>query len=87
MSKEQIDNQKKYAIEKSMLEAMGIELLIAQREYEKQLHMHTHLITGECELHNIDKVFYEMQIEYLKELVMNLNKATNNELLLISSNN
>ena len=83
MSKEQIDNQKTYAIEKSMLEAMGIELLIAQREYEKQLHMHTHLITGECELIEADKVFYEEQVEYLTGLIKHLNEVTKNELLLI----
>tara|TARA_R110002074_G_scaffold244161_1_gene415904 strand:- start:468 stop:719 length:252 start_codon:yes stop_codon:yes gene_type:complete len=83
MSKEDIDSTKTYSINRSMLEAVGIELLIAQREYEKQLNMHTHLITGECELPDADKVFYEMQIEYLAGLVSHLNRLTNNELLLI----
>tara|TARA_R110001583_G_scaffold12753_4_gene56232 strand:+ start:2846 stop:3097 length:252 start_codon:yes stop_codon:yes gene_type:complete len=83
MSKEDIDSTKTYSINRSMLEAVGIELLIAQREYEKQLNMHTHLITGECELPEADKVFYEMQIEYLAGLVSHLNRLTNNELLLI----
>ena len=83
MSKEDIDSTKTYSINRSMLEAVGIELLIAQREYEKQLNMHTHLITGECELSEADKVFYEMQIEYLAGLVSHLNRLTNNELLLI----
>jgi hypothetical protein len=68
MNEQQIDNRKTYAIQKSTLEAVGIELVIAQREYEKQLNMHTHLITGECELPEADKVFYEMQIEYLAGL-------------------
>ena len=83
MSKEDIDSRKTYAVQRSTLEAIGIELLIAQREYEKQLNMHTHLITGECELPEADKVFYEMQIEYLAGLVSHLNRLTNNELLLI----
>ena len=38
------DNRKTYAIQKSTLEAVGIELVIAKKEYEKQLHYHTHLI-------------------------------------------
>ena len=83
MSKEDIDSGKTYAIHRSMLEAMGIELLIAQREYEKQLNMHTHLITGECELLEADKVFYEEQVEYLTGLISHLHKVTKNELLLI----
>ena len=77
------DNRKTYAIQKSTLEAVGIELVIAQREYEKQLNMHTHLITGKCELLEADKVFYEEQIEYLAGLISHLHKVTNNELLLI----
>jgi hypothetical protein len=83
MSKEHIDSRETYAVERSTLEAIGIELIIAQREYEKQLNMHTHLITGECELSEADKVFYEEQVGYLNGLIMHLNKATNNELLLI----
>ena len=77
------DNRKTYAIQKSTLEAVGIELVIAQREYEKQLNMHTHLITGECELPEADKVFYEMQLEYLAGLIKHLHEVTKNELLLI----
>ena len=83
MSKEDIDSGKTYPIHRSMLEAMGIELLIAQREYEKQLNMHTHLITGECELLDAEKVFYEEQVKTLAGLVSHLHKLTNNELLLI----
>ena len=78
-----MDNRKTYAVQKATLEAIGIELVIAQREYEKQLNMHTHLITGECELSEADKVFYEEQVGYLNGLIMHLHKATNNELLLI----
>ena len=44
--REHIDSRKTYSVQRSTLEAIGIELLIAQREYEKQLNMHTHLITG-----------------------------------------
>ena len=84
MSKEDIDSRKTYAVQRSTLEAIGIELVIAQREYEKQLNMHTHLITGECELIEADKVFYEEQVEYLTGLISHLHKVTNNELLLIS---
>ena len=83
MIEKQIDNGKTYSVQKSTLEAIGIELIIAQREYEKQLNMHTHLITGECELPEADKVFYEDAIAYLNGLIMHLNEATNNELLLI----
>ena len=83
MIEKQIDNGKTYSVHKSTLEAIGIELIIAQREYEKQLNMHTHLITGECELPEADKVFYEDAIAYLNGLIMHLNEATNNELLLI----
>ena len=77
------DGVKTYSIDKSMLEAVGIELIIAQREYEKQLNMHTHLITGECELIEADKVFYEEQVEYLTGLINHLHEITSNELLLI----
>ena len=83
MSKEDIDSRKTYAVQRSTLEAIGIELVIAQREYEKQLNMNTHLITGECELIEADKVFYEEQIEYLTGLIKHLNEVTKNELLLI----
>ena len=83
MSKEHIDSRKTYAVQRSTLEAIGIELLIAQREYEKQLNMHTHLITGECELLEADEVFYKSQIEYLTGLIKHLNEVTKNELLLI----
>ena len=83
MTDEQIDNGKTYPVQRSTLEAIGIELIIAQREYEKQLNMHTHLITGECELLEADEVFYKSQIEYLTGLIKHLNEATNNELLLI----
>jgi hypothetical protein len=83
MSKEDIDSRKTYAVQRSTLEAIGIELIIAQREYEKQLNMHTHLITEECELPEADKVFYEEQVKYLSGLILHLNNATDNELLLI----
>jgi len=83
VSKEDIDSRKTYAVQRSTLEAIGIELVIAQREYEKQLNMHTHLITGECELTEADKVFYEEQVKYLSGLILHLNNATDNELLLI----
>jgi len=83
MNEQQKYNIKTYAVQKSTLEAVGIELVIAQREYEKQLNMHTHLITGEWELAQADKVFYEEQIEYLEGLISHLHKVTKNELLLI----
>ena len=83
MNEQQKYNIKTYAVQKSTLEAVGIELVIAQREYEKQLNMHTHLITGECELPEDEKVFYEEQIEYLTGLIKHLNEVTKNELLLI----
>ena len=83
MSKEHIDSRKTYAIQRSTLEAVGIELVIAKREYEKQLNYHTHLITGECELPTEDQVFYSEQIEYLDGLISHLHGLTDNELLLI----
>jgi hypothetical protein len=83
MNEEQKYNIKTYAVQKSTLEAIGIELVIAQREYEKQLNMHTHLITGECELLDAEKVFYEEQVKYLEGLIMHLNEVTKNELLLV----
>ena len=84
MSKEDIDSRKTYAVQRNTLEAIGIELVIAQREYEKQLNGNTHLITGEWELAQSDQVFYQEQIEYLGGLINHLNEVTNNELLLIS---
>ena len=83
MTEKHIDSRETYAVQRSTLEAIGIELIIAQREYEKQLNMHTHLITGECELPEADKVFYEMQIEYLAGLISHLHEVTKNELLLL----
>ena len=83
MSKEHIDSRKTYAVQRNTLEAIGIELIIAQREYDKQLNSHTHLITGEWELAQSDQVFYQEQIEYLGGLINHLNEVTNNELLLI----
>jgi hypothetical protein len=77
------DNRKTYAVQKSTLEAIGIELVIARREYEKQLNGHTHLITGECELPTEDQVFYSEQIEYLNGLINHLHEVTKNELLLL----
>jgi len=83
VSKEDIDSRKTYAVQRNTLEAIGIELVIAKREYEKQLNMNTHLITGEWELPTEDQVFYGEQIEYLAGLISHLHKVTNNELLLI----
>ena len=83
MTDKHIDTRKTYAVQRNALEAIGIELVIAQREYEKQLNMHTHLITGECELPEADKVFYEEQVEYLTGLISHLHKVTKNELLLL----
>jgi|TARA_R110000823_G_scaffold293334_1_gene412161 hypothetical protein len=83
MTDEHIDSRKTYPVQRSTLEAIGIELVIAQREYEKQLHMHTHLITGECELPEADEVFYKSQIEYLDGLIKHLHEVTKNQLLLL----
>ena len=83
MSKEHIDSRKTYSVQRSTLEAIGIELVIAQREYEKQLNMNTHLITEECELVEADEVFYKSQVEYLAGLISHLHKVTKNELLLL----
>ncbi len=83
MNKKHIDSRKTYAVQRNTLEAIGIELVIAQREYEKQLNMHTHLITGECELLEADKVFYEEQVKYLEGLISHLHEVTKNELLLL----
>ena len=83
MTEKHIDSRRAYSVQRTTLEAIGIELIIAQREYEKQLNMHTHLITEECELLEADEVFYKEQIEYLDGLINHLNEVTNNELLLI----
>ena len=83
MTDKHIDSRKTYAVQRNTLEAIGIELVIAQREYEKQLNMHTHLITGKCELSLADEDFYKEQVEYLTGLIKHLNEVTNNELLLI----
>ena len=83
MSKEHIDSRKTYAIQRSTLEAIGIELIIASKEYEKQLNRHTHLITGEWEGDPADEDFYKEQVEYLNGLINHLDGLTNNELLLI----
>ena len=83
MTDKQIDNRKTYAIQKSTLEAIGIELIIAQKEYEKQLNQRTEFSTDECELADADQVFYEDQIAYLDGLIKHLHGLTDNELLLI----
>ena len=86
MSKEHIDSRKTYAVQRSTLEAIGIELVIAKKEYEKQLYYHTHLIVPrplKSERPTEDEVFYNEQIEYLDGLIKHLHKVTNDELLLI----
>jgi hypothetical protein len=83
MSKEHIDTRKTYAIQRATLEAIGIELIIAQKEYEKQLNYHTHLVTGEWEGDPADEDFYKEQVEYLDGLISHLHGLTDNELLLI----
>ena len=75
MSKEHIDSRKTYAVQRSTLEAIGIELVIAQQEYEKQL-IDKYPVEP-------DQVFYKEQIEYLDGLIKHLHEVTNNELLLI----
>ena len=74
MSKEDIDSRKTYAVQRNTLEAIGIELVIASKEYEKQLG---------AGLDEADRVFYREQIKYLGGLIKHLHKVTNNELLLI----
>jgi len=74
------DNRKTYAVQRSTLEAIGIELVIAKQEYEKQLNMHTSI---QCQLPEADQVFYNEQIEYLDGLIKHLHEVTKNELLLI----
>ena len=76
MSKEHIDSRKTYAVQRNTLEAIGIELVIAQQEYEKQL-IDKYPVEP-------DQVFYKEQIEYLDGLIKHLHEVTNNELLLIS---
>jgi hypothetical protein len=68
------DNRKTYAVQKSTLEAIGIELVIASKEYEKQLG---------AGLDEADRVFYREQIKYLGGLINHLHEVTKNELLLI----
>ncbi len=74
MTDKHIDNRKTYAIQKSTLEAVGIELVIASKEYEKQLG---------AGLDEADRVFYREQIKYLGGLINHLHEVTKNELLLI----
>ena len=84
MSKEHIDTRKTYAIQRSTLEAIGIELIIASKEYEKQLaDINRNTDNTDFLLVTADKVFYEEQIEYLDGLIKHLHGLTNNELLLI----
>ena len=78
---EHIDSRKTYAIQRSTLEAIGIELIIASKEYEKQLKAADR--SPDFLLVTADKVFYEEQIEYLAGLISHLHGLTNNELLLI----
>ncbi len=79
MTDKQIDNRKTYAVQKSTLEALGIELVIASKEYEKRL---LEIAPDEKPL-TADQVFYNEQIEYLDGLIKHLHEVTNNELLLI----
>ena len=75
MSKKHIDSRETYAVQRNTLEAIGIELVIAQQEYEKQL-IDKHPVEP-------DQVFYKEQIEYLDGLIKHLHEVTNNELLLL----
>ena len=79
MSKEHIDSRKTYAVQRSTLEAIGIELVIASKEYEKRL---LEIAPDEKPL-TADQVFYNEQIEYLDGLIKHLHEVTNSELLLI----
>ena len=74
------DNRKTYAVQKSTLEAVGIELVIARQEYEKQLKDADGMYLPPTEA---DQVFYKEQIEYLAGLINHLHEITSNELLLI----
>jgi len=75
MTEKHIDSRKTYAVQRSTLEAIGIELVIAQQEYEKQL-IDKYPVEP-------DQVFYKEQIEYLDGLIKHLHEVTNNELLLL----
>ena len=66
---------REYIVQRTTLEAIGIELVIASKEYEKQLG---------AGLDEADRVFYREQIKYLGGLINHLHEVTNNELLLIS---
>jgi|TARA_R110000824_G_scaffold92086_4_gene223641 hypothetical protein len=78
------DNRKTYAVQKSTLEAIGIELVIASKEYEKQLtDINRNTDNTDFLLVTADKAFYEEQIEYLAGLIKHLREVTNDELLLI----
>jgi len=79
MTDKQIDNRKTYAVQKSTLEALGIELVIASKEYERRL---LEIAPDEKPL-TADQVFYNEQIVYLDGLIKHLHEVTNNELLLI----
>ena len=79
MTEKHIDTRKTYAIQRNTLEAIGIELVIASKEYEKRL---LEIAPDEKPL-SADQVFYHEQIEYLDGLIKHLHKVTNNELLLI----
>ena len=84
MSKEHIDSRKTYAVQRNTLEAIGIELVIASKEYEKQLtDINRNTDNTNFLLVTADKEFYEEQIEYLDGLIKHLHEVTNNELLLI----
>ena len=81
MTEKQIDNRKTYAIQKSTLEAIGIELVIAKKEYEEKFRLAER--NPDFLLVTADQVFYQEQIEYLDGLISHLHSLTNNELLLI----
>jgi hypothetical protein len=76
MTEKHIDSRKTYAIQRNTLEAIGIELIVARQEYEKQL--------IDADPVEEDQVFYKEQIDYLEGLIKHLREVTNNELLLIS---
>jgi len=80
MPDKHIDTRKTYAIQRNTLEALGIELVIARQEYEKQLKDDDGMYLPPTEA---DQVFYKEQIEYLDGLIKHLHEVTNNELLLI----
>ena len=84
MTEKHIDSREIYAIQRSTLEAIGIELVIASKEYEKQLtDINRNTDNTDFLLVTADKAFYEEQIEYLDGLIKHLHEVTNNELLLI----